>query len=137
MALTAYGEQVGMVFQIVDDILDVVATDEELGKPAGNDIVEGVYTLPVIRALAAAESSEQLRALLGSPLEREEVDAARTIIRSNGAVGAAVDVARRYAGESAEALSGVTAGGDGGAQVMAALASLGDHLIENIPVRAD
>ena len=51
-ALTAYGEQVGMVFQIVDDILDVVATDEELGKPAGNDLVEGVYTLPVIRALA-------------------------------------------------------------------------------------
>ena len=134
-ALTAYGEQVGMVFQIVDDILDVVATDEELGKPAGNDLVEGVYTLPVIRALASAESSQQLRALLGSPLERDEVDAARAIIRSNGAVAAAVDVARRYAGESAEALVGVTAGGEGGAQVMAALASLGDHLIENIPSR--
>ncbi len=131
-ALTDYGQQVGMVFQIVDDILDVVATDEELGKPAGNDLVEGVYTLPVIRALAAAESSAALSALLGSPLEPDEVDAARTIIRSNGAVGAAVDVARGYAAASAGALAGVAGAGE----VMAALASLGDHLIENIPARS-
>ena len=67
-ALTAYGEQVGMVFQIVDDILDVVATDEELGKPAGNDLVEGVYTLPVIRALADPAVGAELRPLLGKPL---------------------------------------------------------------------
>ncbi|MGH9265062.1 MAG: polyprenyl synthetase family protein [Acidimicrobiales bacterium] len=134
-ALTAYGERVGMVFQIVDDILDVVATDEELGKPAGNDLVEGVYTLPVIRALASAESSQTLRKLLGSPLEPDQVEAARAIVRSNGAVGAAVDVARRYAAESAELLEGVKAGGEGGRQVMAGLATLGDHLIENIPVR--
>jgi heptaprenyl diphosphate synthase len=135
-ALTAYGERVGMVFQIVDDILDVVATDEELGKPAGNDLVEGVYTLPVIRALASADA-EALRKLLGSPLEADEVDAARSIIRSNGAVGAAVDVARRFATESAEALAAVPAGGESGQSVMDALASLGDHLIENIPVRTE
>jgi heptaprenyl diphosphate synthase len=127
-ALTAYGERVGMVFQIVDDILDVVATDEELGKPAGNDLVEGVYTLPVIRALA---DSEALRKLLGSPLERSEVDAARALVRSNGAVGAAVDVARRFAGESVQALATI----DGASAVVAALATLGDHLIENIPSR--
>jgi heptaprenyl diphosphate synthase len=132
-ALTEYGERVGMVFQIVDDILDVVATDEELGKPAGNDLVEGVYTLPVIRALT---ESAPLRKLLGTPLERAEVDAARAIIRSNGAVAAAVDVARHYAGESVAALAAVPAGGDGGTEVMAALASLGDHLIENIPAPA-
>ena len=43
--LTEFGEHYGMAFQIVDDILDVVATDEELGKPSGNDLVEGIYTL--------------------------------------------------------------------------------------------
>jgi hypothetical protein len=48
-------------------------------------------------------------------------------------VGAAIDVARRYAGESAAALEGVRSGGEGGELVMSALASLGDHLIENIP----
>jgi heptaprenyl diphosphate synthase len=134
-ALTVYGERVGMVFQIVDDILDVVATDEELGKPAGNDLVEGVYTLPVIRALASSEASEALRQILGAPLEPEQVDAVRSIVRSNGAVGAAVDVARRYAEQSAEALGNVRSDGEGGHRVMAALASLGDHLIENIPSR--
>src|SRR4051794_11395928 len=51
-ALTAYGRAYGMAFQIVDDVLDVTATSEELGKPAGHDLVEGVYTLPVLRAMA-------------------------------------------------------------------------------------
>jgi heptaprenyl diphosphate synthase len=130
-ALTEYGERLGMVFQIVDDILDVVATDEELGKPAGNDLVEGVYTLPVIRALAD-EDSEPLRSLLGAPLEPDQVDAVRAMIRSNGAVGAAIGVARRFTGESAAALVGLTAA-DEGREVLAALGTLGDHLIENIP----
>ena len=52
-ALTRYGTAYGMVFQIVDDILDITSSDAELGKPAGHDMEEGVYTLPVIRALAA------------------------------------------------------------------------------------
>ena len=50
--LTSFGRHYGMAFQVVDDILDVIATDEELGKPAGHDIAEGIYNLPVIRALA-------------------------------------------------------------------------------------
>ena len=50
--LTAWGNAYGMVFQIVDDILDITDTTEQLGKPAGHDLVEGVYTLPVLRTLA-------------------------------------------------------------------------------------
>jgi len=46
--LTEFGRLYGMAFQVVDDILDVIATDEQLGKPAGNDMIEGVYSLPVI-----------------------------------------------------------------------------------------
>ena len=68
-ALTAFGDAFGMAFQIVDDILDVVATDEQLGKPAGHDLVEGVYTLPVIRALAGAPAA-RAPALLGGPSTR-------------------------------------------------------------------
>src|SRR6478672_2950592 len=52
-ALTSFGHAFGMVFQIVDDVLDLTATEAQLGKPAGHDLVEGVYTLPVIRTLAA------------------------------------------------------------------------------------
>ncbi len=129
---TAFGQQVGMVFQIVDDILDVVATDEELGKPAGKDMMEGVYTLPVIRALAA-ETNESLRKLLGNPLSASEVEQARALVKANGAVGAAKAVARGYAAEAAQAFDRVTVVAGAGRPVAAALRSLGDDLIENLP----
>ena len=65
-ALTAWGNAFGMVFQIVDDILDITDTTEQLGKPAGHDLVEGVYTLPVLRTLAMdGGAGEELVALLG------------------------------------------------------------------------
>jgi heptaprenyl diphosphate synthase len=127
-AFTRYGERLGMVFQIVDDILDVVATDEELGKPAGNDLVEGVYTLPVLRALASAESATQLRALLRRHIAPDEVAEARRLVRSNGAVPAALDVARGYAREACDALSKL---GDG--PEVDALAALTGNLITNVP----
>jgi heptaprenyl diphosphate synthase len=135
---TAFGQQVGMVFQIVDDILDVVATDEELGKPAGKDMMEGVYTLPVIRALASESPTtnygESLRKLLGNPLSAGEVEQARALVKGNGAVGAAKGVARGYAAEAAHAFDRVTAAGAGAdGPVAAALRSLGDDLIENLP----
>src|SRR5690606_20990554 len=70
-ALGDFGRHYGMAFQIVDDVLDVVATDEELGKPAGHDMAEGVYNLPVLRALDGDRGGE-LRDLLGGPLGPEE-----------------------------------------------------------------
>jgi heptaprenyl diphosphate synthase len=127
-ALTTYGQQIGMVFQIVDDILDVVATDEQLGKPAGNDLVEGVYTLPVIRALADSDGATDLAALLGGPIDRDDADRARALIRSNGAVAAAKDVARLYAKEAAAVLDGFPE-----SPVVEALRGVGDHLIDTIP----
>lgn len=100
-ALTAYGNAFGMVFQIVDDVLDVTATDEQLGKPAGHDLVEGVYTLPVLRTLdAGGAAAGELRELLGRPLSATERDAALTIVRGNGGVERAVAAARDYVAEA-------------------------------------
>ena len=45
-ALASYGENLGMAFQIVDDILDFTGDEEELGKPAGSDLMHGTLTLP-------------------------------------------------------------------------------------------
>ena len=102
-ALTTYGHAFGMVFQIRDDILDVVGTDEALGKPAGQDLVQGTYTLPVIHALAEPEAGGELRALLGRPLDTPERDKARDIVRSSGAVAAARRRAAGYADQATEA----------------------------------
>ena len=96
-ALTEYGEAFGMVFQIVDDLLDITATDEQLGKPAGHDMVEGVYTLPVLRTLqAGGVAAVELLALLGKPLDHVERDKALGIVRSNGGVAASMDAAREW-----------------------------------------
>ena len=125
-ALTEYGQQLGMVFQIVDDILDVVSTDEELGKPAGNDLVEGVYTLPVIRALADGDGGP-LRDMLGRPLTRPDADRARTLVRSDGAVASAVSVAGGYAADAGEALAPLDHSGPA-----AALRSLAGELVDSV-----
>jgi len=96
-ALTQYGVAYGMVFQIVDDILDITATDEELGKPAGHDMVEGVYTLPALATLAAGgPAAAELAALLGKPLNHAECEKVLEIVRANGGVAHAVDRARMY-----------------------------------------
>ncbi len=97
-ALTEYGTQLGLVFQIVDDLLDLTATDAELGKPAGHDLVEGVYTLPVIHTLAGRTvAADELRDLLGRPLDGIEREKALAIVRSNGGIAAAVAAARSHA----------------------------------------
>ena len=50
-ALTSYGYNLGMAFQIVDDILDFQGTEEEIGKPVGHDLLQGVLTLPALLLL--------------------------------------------------------------------------------------
>jgi heptaprenyl diphosphate synthase len=96
-ALTEYGVAYGMVFQIVDDVLDLTATAEQLGKPAGHDLEEGVYTLPVTRTLSNGRSSgDELRDILGKPLDPVERDKALAIVRSDDGIESAVSTAHVY-----------------------------------------
>src|SRR4029078_7855708 len=82
-ALTQFGHHLGMCFQIVDDVLDVTRTEAELGKPAGNDLLEGVYTLPVIYAVRGAR---ELRSLLGRKVEWPQVAHAVDLIATEDVV---------------------------------------------------
>ncbi|MCU1502346.1 MAG: putative polyprenyl diphosphate synthase [Ilumatobacteraceae bacterium] len=103
-ALTEYGHAFGMVFQIVDDLLDVTSTDDVLGKPAGHDLVEGVYTLPVLRTLqAGGVAAAELLALLGRPLDVAEQDKALEIVRANTGVASARVTAVEWADRAAAA----------------------------------
>jgi geranylgeranyl pyrophosphate synthase len=101
-ALTEYGRHVGMIFQIVDDVLDLTATDEELGKPSGLDLAEGIYTLPVIFAL---RESDELRALLGRPLDGDAVALGRRLACANGSITAALQVALTHVDSAVAALA--------------------------------
>ena len=102
--LTSFGHSYGMAFQIVDDILDLVATDEQLGKPSGNDLMEGVYTLPVISAFSS-DCGAQLKEILGKKISVEERDTARALIRSSQGVSEALARAQFWTKEAASALT--------------------------------
>ncbi len=122
-ALTTFGHHLGMCFQVVDDVLDLTSTDETLGKHAGQDLIEGIYTLPVIYAVG---DSATLRGMLGGPLDDDRLAEARTIITANGSIDAALAVARDHATKASEALSGA-AGLD--PTVTASLCQLVDTLV--------
>jgi heptaprenyl diphosphate synthase len=102
-ALTDYGTRVGMLFQLRDDLLDVIGTEAELGKPAGQDLAEGVYTLPVLLTLRASDTGPELRSLLGQPLRQPERDKARGMVASSPAVGATVAAGRHFVVEAGHA----------------------------------
>ena len=154
-AVTAFGHHYGLAFQMVDDVLDVVATDEQLGKPAGNDLVEGVYTLPVIRALAL-DGGDELRELLRQPLattsaeaiaraaasgdgdapadlvepvplEAAAVDRAREIARANGGVDSALESARDQVVSATASLAPFN-----GSEAATALAGAAEHLLASV-----
>lgn len=127
-ALTTYGEALGMAFQIRDDILDIVASDEELGKAAGQDLVAGIYTLPVLNALAELDTGPELRALLGRPLGDPEREKARAIVVASDGLASAARTGRRYAEAAARATSSLCPG-----TITEALARLGHSLLDTIP----
>ena len=106
--LTRFGSAFGMVFQIRDDILDVIGTEKELGKPVGQDLAEGVYTLPVLLALADETSGPLLRRILGRPLEADEVDEARGVVSSSGAMDATMAIGQRFAEEAEREAKGAS-----------------------------
>jgi heptaprenyl diphosphate synthase len=148
-ALDDFGHAFGMAFQIWDDIRDLVCTEEELGKPAGHDMLEGTYTLPVIRALADHESGPELTGLLGRPLDGPEVEKARAIILASDAVSGSITEGRRWADRAAAALasmpapSGPSGGGfvnNGAGRAVPAvretLAGLAHRLLDDLAVRA-
>jgi heptaprenyl diphosphate synthase len=126
-ALTDYGKHFGMAFQIWDDIRDLVSTEVELGKPAGHDMVEGTYTLPVIYALASPGVGDDLRALLGGPLDPPARDKARDLILGTKAVAEAVAEGRRWADRATDSLGVLEAGG-APAEMVTNLGDLGHGL---------
>jgi heptaprenyl diphosphate synthase len=106
-ALSEFGHCFGMVFQIRDDVLDITATAGELLKPSGQDLAEGIYTLPTLVALAEPDAGPDLRALLGQPLDQPEREKACAIVSASRGIPAAVDEARRYVERATAAAEGI------------------------------
>jgi len=128
-ALTEYGLQFGMAFQLIDDVLDLVATEEELGKPTAHDLTEGIYNLPVLRALGT-DAGEALRGLLGSPIEGEARERARALVLHSGAIESTIAEAEVHARRAQDAVAPLA-----DSPAKAALHAGAEHLLDTIAAR--
>jgi octaprenyl-diphosphate synthase len=107
-SLAAYGRAVGLAFQIVDDVLDLTATEEVLGKPVASDLREGKATLAVIHAHdhgTAVDRRAIQRVLDDRSFENVSRQQIREILERNGSVEYAMAAADRYAEQSRQALA--------------------------------
>lgn len=93
-ALSTWAWEVGMVFQIADDALDLVADEEAIGKPAGSDIREGTFTEPVLRAVSGSQG-DRVRQLLSEerPYSDRVVSEVIALVREGGHIDAALETA--------------------------------------------
>ena len=103
--LAEYGHCIGMAFQITDDVLDIMQTSEQIGKPAGNDIRQGIVTLPVIHALNVSPEAEELAAIVTDPeMDNEMVQRALAIVRATDGVEVAKAKADEYLERARQAI---------------------------------
>jgi octaprenyl-diphosphate synthase len=109
--LAEYGRAIGLAFQIVDDVLDLTASEKVLGKPVASDLREGKATLAVIHSMdhgTAADRQAIQRVLDDRGFERVTRDEIQQILRRNGSIEYAMKAASRYAAQSREALEALS-----------------------------
>jgi len=96
LRLKRFGYYVGMSFQIIDDILDFTATDRQLGKPAGSDLMQGNVTLPAIYALEDDAIRPLIEKTLAGPISEGERMQLLKAIRKSSAIQKANALSDRY-----------------------------------------
>jgi geranylgeranyl pyrophosphate synthase len=99
-AMREYGSDVGMAFQIVDDVLDLSGSTEEIGKPAGLDLRQGTVTLPTMIFMAREKGSKvaaEVKQIVDSgEATDDELRHIAQLIRESGALEESVDTARMF-----------------------------------------
>jgi heptaprenyl diphosphate synthase len=126
--LSTSGHELGLAFQLVDDLLDLQGSTSAIGKPAGADIAEGVYTLPVILEL---RDNDRLRALLASRPSAAAAEEARRLVMAGAGPAVAAQRARKHAAQAVTALDECRSH----PAARRALTRLGDLVLEPIDVR--
>ena len=103
-ALRNYGENVGMAFQIVDDVLDFEGVEADLGKPAGSDLMQGTLTLPALILMERYPDDNPVKRLFANERRQEHLEEALAMIRDSDILDRSYDVARDLSGRAVRAL---------------------------------
>jgi heptaprenyl diphosphate synthase len=127
-ALGDFGHNFGMVYQLRDDILDLIDVNFELAKPPGQDLVVGIYNLPTIFALRDPLIGSELRSVLGGALDDDNRERARKLVVATDGVSQTVAAAQEFLARGHESL--VRLQND---TLRNAFGSLIDSLLEDLP----
>ena len=105
--LYQYGYYVGMSFQIIDDILDITASPEQLGKPTGSDLLQGNITLPVLCAMEDKHFKKQLQALFQHPekISQQDIDEILSLLVETDAIERSYRLSNLYLEKANTALN--------------------------------
>jgi len=125
-ALTKFGEEIGIVFQLADDIIDIESTSGESGKTPGTDLREGVPTLVTLFILESNDPADaQLKKILSAPINDEKIvqDTLKTL-RTHKAMAQAKELVQKYAASARENLAELPEG-----KAKQALVELSDAVI--------
>ncbi len=94
--LRDYGHSLGIAFQVVDDILDFIGTEEELGKPVGSDLAQGTLTLPAMLLLERCPEDNPVKRLFDNRNDQDNIKQAIEMIRNSSIVDECYTVASEY-----------------------------------------
>jgi geranylgeranyl pyrophosphate synthase len=106
-ALENYGKNLGLAFQIVDDILDFIGTEAELGKPAGSDLTQGTLTLPAMLLNEKYPDDNPVLRLFQDRCRIENVQAAIEQVKNSSIVDECYVIAREYCQKACRYLDGL------------------------------
>ncbi len=107
-AMRVYGYNLGMAFQIVDDVLDFTGEQAEVGKPVGSDLLQGLVTLPAIYyAEAHPDDPDVICLTSGSYSEHERMERLVLEVRKSSGVKRSLDEAQEYIQKALQTLAGM------------------------------
>jgi len=104
-ALKGYGYNLGIAFQIVDDTLDFIGTEEEMGKPVGSDLAQGTLTLPAILLLERYPEDNPVRRLFQNEDRQRNIELAMELVRNSSITQECYAVASDYCARACHNLS--------------------------------
>jgi len=126
-ALSSWAWELGVIFQLTDDALDLVATNEFLGKPAGSDIGEGKFTLPLLYALEGPDGPRIRQALATAPYSPDTISEVIRLVRAGGFVDQVLDEARTRSMTAAATIASLPH-----VPARDVLSALGDYLLGQV-----
>lgn len=104
-ALTEFGHRIGIAFQMVDDILDYVADESELGKKLGKDLMEGKITLPLIELIKKAREKEEIINIIESDsFSEESLSRILNYLRQYNCIESSMEIVKNYINKAKKAL---------------------------------